>query len=213
MSAFSIRTSGLLVILLIIILAVSACSPAPAAAPAPTQDPATLVAAAVKTIAAQKTEEALRNPSPTPTPTNTPVPTATPVPPTPSPQTPTVEPTATATTAPAVSAKFLTAGTFPENKFVYIPNEKFGLAVRFKNTGTAAWEPGYTLKLVNHQGEITVQTEAQLGKSIAPGENAEFDLWAFGSETLGTHIWYFQLYATSGGPVPGGSAVFSYQSE
>jgi hypothetical protein len=182
----------------------------PTAAPLPTQDPATLVAAAVNTLSAQMTEVALRNPTATTVPTNTPLPTQTPIPPTPTPAQPTLTPTAIATTAPAISAKFLSAGTFPVNKFEYKPNEKFGLAVRYLNTGTTAWQPGYLLKLVNFQGEITVQTELELGQAIDPGKPVEFDLWAFGSETLGRHIWYFQLFTPQGVAVPGGSAVFSY---
>jgi hypothetical protein len=94
-----------------------------------------------------------------------------------------------------------------------VPNEKFSLAIRYKNTGTQDWTPGYRLQLVGFQGEATVQLEAQLGRAIAPGEAAEFDLWAFGSETLGRHIWYFQLYTGEGLPVPGGSGSFSYTSQ
>lgn len=193
-------------------LILAGCSPAPTAIHLPTQDPATLVAEAVKTLGAQMTEEAIRNPSPTPTSTVTPTPTDTPIPPSPTPDIPTFTPTATETPAPLISAKFLTAGTFPENKFKYIPNERFGLAIRFRNTGTYAWDAGYKLKLVSAQGEITVQPEANLGKGIDPGQAAEFDLWAFGSETLGRHTWFFQLYSSAGVPVPGGSAVFSYES-
>lgn len=200
--------------LVIAVLSLTGCSSLiPTATPVPTIDPATYVAEAVKTIGAQMTDEAIRNPTATPVPTDTPVPTATVVPPTATPSIPTETPLPTATTAPALSAKFLSAGTFPENKFVYIPNEKFGLAVRFLNTGTTAWAPGSVLKIVNYQGEITVQQEAETDRSVAPGEALEFDLWAFGSETLGQHIWYFQLYAASGVPIPGGVAVFSYTSE
>ncbi len=205
------------IVLVLIILLLASCTPAPTATPAPTTDPATYVAAAVSTLRAQMTADALANPSPTPVPTATPVPTETPVPPTPTPSVPTQTPTSTATTAPAISAKFLSAGTFPENKFEYVPNEKFGLAVRFKNTGTATWAAGYRLVLTGFVGiegnEVTVQKECELGRSIAPGEAAEFDLWAFGSETLGRHTWYFQLYSTEGVPVPGGSAAFSYVSK
>jgi len=187
-------------------------APTPAAL-IPTQDPATFVAAAVSTIRAQMTEEALRNPSPTPIPTATQVPSPTPLPPTPTLAQPAFTPTNTATVAPAISAKFLTAGTFPQNKFEYIPNEKFGLAIRFKNTGSTAWQAGFRLVLTSFQGEVTVQKEAELGQSIEPGEAAEFDLWAFGSETLGRHTWFFQLYSAQGLAVPGGSAVFSYTSK
>jgi hypothetical protein len=189
-----------------------ACSGPTPTAPQPTQDPATLVAAAVQTLGAQMTAQALRNPSATPVPTNTLTPTETPIPPTSTPGLPTETPTNTATTAPAISAKFLSAGTFPEYKDKYVPNEKFGLAVRYLNTGTMAWQPGYKLKLVGFKGEITVQTDAEIGQAIEPGKPVEFDLWAYGSETLGKHVWYFQLFTPQGVPVPGGSSMFTYTS-
>lgn len=203
-------TGKFLTIMFLISLLLAGCSSAATVTPAPTQDPAEIIAAAVATVRAEMTAEALRNPSPTPMPTATNIPTETPVPPTPTPSVPSETPTSTATTAPAVSAKFLSAGTFPENKFEYIPNKKFGLAIRFQNTGTVAWTPGYRLKLTGFEGEITVQTELELGQAIEPGKAAEFDLWAFGSEMMGRHVWYFQLYTAEGYPVPGGSAAFSY---
>jgi hypothetical protein len=185
-------------------------APTPTATAFPTIDQTTLVAAAVKTISAQMTEEALRNPSPTPTSTPVP-PTDTPLPPTET-ATPAVPPTATATEAPALSAKFLYAATFPENKRDYIPNEIFGLEFGFQNTGTITWVPGYQLKVVSYTGDGEVQPSIDLGKAVEPGNKAIFDLWAFGSETLGDHKWVFQLYTDSGIPVSGGVAYFTYKS-
>jgi hypothetical protein len=189
-------------------------APAPAApTPAPTIDPATYVAAAVETLSAQMTAEALAHPSATPVPTDTPVPpTPTPALPTETP-TPSISATPTATEAPALSAQFNYAATYPEHKYEYVPNEKFGLAMGFLNTGSVTWEPGYRFKLVNYEGEITVQTEVELGKAVPPGEKIEFNMWAFGSETLGKHVWVFQLYTSQGAPVPGGVGVYSYTAK
>jgi hypothetical protein len=187
------------------------CSTPATPTPAPTQDPATLIAAAVETLEVQMTDEAIRNPSATPEPTATPVtPTATPIPNTP---TPTIVPTITNTPVPPLSAQFNYATTYPENKREYIPNEEFGLALGFENTGTITWLPGYRLKIVNYVGEVTVQQEVELGQAIEPGKKVEFNLWAFGSETLGQHVWYFQLYTPEGVPVPGGVGVYSYTSQ
>lgn len=189
------------------------CSPTPVPTLAPTQDPATLVAVAVRTISAQYTAEALAHPSATaviPTPSLTP--TETPVPATSTPVAPTATPEATATTQPAVSAQALYTTTTPENKREYIPNEKFTLALGFKNTGTVAWAAGSKVKLVSYKGEVTVNPEVTTDKAVAPGDKVEFDLWAFGSETLGQHTWYFQLYSSQGVPVPGGAIAFSYTS-
>lgn len=192
---------------------VSGCiAPAPTATAVPTIDQATLVAAAVETISAQITEEALRNPTPTSTNTAVP-PTATPLPPTdtPVPQ-PTLPPTETPTQAAALSAQFLYATTYPENKREYVPNEMYGLALGFLNNGTVTWQQGYKLKIVNYKGEITVQQEVELGQNIGPGQKVEFNLWAFGSEMLGDHQWVFQIYTAEGYPVPGGVGFFSYKS-
>lgn len=180
-----------------------------------TQDPAALVEMVVGTVDARMTQQALENPTATTAPTSTPEPTATLEPTaTIAPIEPTAveEPTATSTTAAALSAEFQYATTFPEHKYEYIPNELFSLAMGFKNTGTVAWEPGYKLVLVDFEGEVTCAPEVEISKSIAPGEKAEFSFWAFGSETLGTHVWYFQLYSPSGGAIPGGYASFTYTS-
>ncbi len=199
-------TGSLWIVVVILGSSLVGCSFGPQATP--TADPATALAAAVEALHQQLTAEALSNPSPTPAPTNTPLPSATPIPPT-----PTLTPTVTNTPAPAIAAEFLSAGTFPENRTEFIPNETFGVAVRFLNTGTAAWQPGFQLQLVSFEGEVTVQKEAELGQGVEPGKAAEFDLWAFGSELLGRHIWYFQLYTPQGVAVPGGSAMFTYVSK
>lgn len=204
-------SSKLLLVLLIASSLISSCaSPTPTATPVPTIGQETLVALAVRTISAQMTEEAFRNP--TSTPTNTPVPpTATAVPPTETPA-PTLPPTETPTQVVALSAKFLYATALAGNGREYVPNTKFGLEMGFENTGTITWEPGYRLKLVSFKGEVTVQPEIELNVSVAPGQKAVFDLWAFGSETLGDHQWVFQLYSSQGVPVPGGVGYFSYKA-
>lgn len=182
-------------------------------------DPATVVAAAVSTISAQMTEQALLNPTATPQPTYTPVPPT----PTPPPPTPTLEPAAATqqaapTSAPTggqvsgLSAKFNYAVDYPGNKREYLPNEWFSLAMGFENNGTVDWEPGCMLKITGFEGEVTVQQDARLERGVAPGEKAEFNLWAFGSETITTHTWYFQIVTPSGVAIPGGYGSFTYKS-
>lgn len=191
----------------------TACSPAAAPVPAPTQDSSTLVAAAVKTLSAQITAEAQAHPSATPVPPSpTPSPTVTLVPATATPAVPTETASPTATTVPALSSQALYTTTTPENKREYIPNERFTLALGFKNTGSVGWPSGTTVKLVSYKGEVTVNPQVTTDKSVAPGDKVEFDLWAFGSETLGQHIWYFQIYTPQGVPIPGGAIAFSYTS-
>ena len=190
---------------------ITSCSPAPASTLAPTQDPATLVAAAVKTLSARYTAEAKAHPSATPTiPTPSLTPTMTPLPATATPEAPAAADTPTV--QPAMSSQALYTTTTPENKREYIPNEKFTLALGFKNTGTVTWAAGSKVKLVSYKGEVTVNPEVTTDKAVAPGDKVEFDLWAFGSETLGQHTWYFQLYSAQGLPIPGGAIAFSYTS-
>jgi len=187
------------------------CTPQ-AAPPVPTLDENAIVAAAVETLAAQMTSEAINNPSPTPMPTNTPLPTATPLPPTETPAA-TLAPTQAPTQAASLSAQFVYVVTFPENKRVYVPNEEYGVALGFENTGTTIWNSGYYVKLVDFKGEVTIQTQLAVDKGAKPGERIEFDLWAFGSETLGQHTFVYQLYTETGIPVPGGVGVYTYTSK
>jgi hypothetical protein len=53
----------------------------------------------------------------------------------------------------------------------------------------------------------------QLGRIVPPGGTAEFDFGAFGSEALGRHTTYWQLFNPQGKPVPGGAVSFSYESQ
>jgi len=197
---------------LLIIAALMAGCNTQTATPAPTADQEAIVAAAVETLAAKMTSEAINNPSPTPQPTETPTPTATSQPPTETPAV-TMEPTQAPTQAAALSAKPVYVVTFPENKRIYIPNEEYGVALGFENTGTLVWSSGYYVKLVDFKGEVTIQTQLSVDKVVKPGERVEFDLWAFGSETLGQHTFVYQLYTDTGTPVPGGVAVYTYTSE
>lgn len=202
-----------LLTLLLCSLLFTACAPAASPTPPPTQDTSTLVAAAVQTLSAQITAEAKAHPSATPVPpTPTLTPTETVIPPTATAAGPTATAIPTATSVPALSAQALYTTTTPENKREYIPNERFSLALGFKNTGTVTWAPGTKVKLVSYKGEVTVNPEVTTDQPVAPGDKIEFDLWAFGSETLGQHTWYFQIYTAQGVPIPGGSIAFSYTS-
>jgi len=209
------QTGKIVLVALLIGMLLTGCSGLAPAQPtaAPTIDQQKLLEYAVQTMSAQMTAEALANPSATPTPeptaTATQTPTITPIPATPTLATP---PTATATQPPPISAQALYAVTYPENKPDYIPNEEFGLALGFKNTGSIAWDAGSRLKLVSYTGEVTVQPEIELDHRVNPGEKIEFNLWAFGSETLGKHSWTFQLYTPSGGPIPGAVITYYYES-
>lgn len=208
-SSHSIRGSSFLFVFLSFSL-LTGCAQAPN--PVPTQDQSIIVAAVVETINVQNTQDALLNP------TSTPLPTETPVPPTPTQEPATETPTATtipsetATQQPAYSATLLYVVSYPENKREYVGNERFGIALGFRNTGSVTWEPGTNVKLVSYTGEVTVQLEVSINTSVPPGEKVEFDFWAFGSEWYGDHTFVFQLYNDQGLAMPGGYATFTYTS-
>ncbi len=197
----------ILLILLMFLCACSSLNPTPV----PTADQQSVVAAVVETINAQSTSEAIMHPSVTPFPTATPLPpTATTLPATEIP-TATV-PLDTPTPEFTLSAQLAYVTAYPEDKRIYIPNERYSIAIGFKNTGTLTWEAGSTIKLISFKGEVTVATTLTVDKAVRPGEKMEYDLWAFGSETLGDHTFNFQLYTSDGLAIPGGFASFSYTS-
>ena len=179
----------------------------------PTIDQQKLLEMAVQTLGAQMTADALANPSATPTPqptaTFTQTPTITPIPATPTLATP---PTSTATLAPPLSAQALYAVDYPKYTQRYVPNEEFSLAIGYLNNGSITWEPGSKIKVIKCSGDCEVQLEADLGNRVGPGEKYEFNLWAFGSETLGKHTWTFQLFSAGGAAVPGSIISFYYES-
>lgn len=192
----------------VVLTVLAACTPS-TPTPAPTPELNLLVQLvaqrAVETVQAQMTQDALAHPSPTSMPTETPQPTETPIPPT------SVVPTATAQ-AVGDRAEFLYAVTYPENRTVFVPNETINIAWGLKNVGTVTWSPDYVLKYVGGEA-FTARYEIPLGKVVPPGEKAEFNFGAFGSEELGKHTTYWQLYNPYGAPVPGGYVSFTYVSQ
>ncbi len=114
-------------------------------------------------------------------------------------------------TAPALSAKVLRVWSF-SNTTVYIANVGFTLAIYMQNTGSRTWTPGYQLRFVGltNGGDVTVQPSQDLTVEVKPGGKVEFDLWAFGSEMLGEHTWYFQLFTADGKKVPGSQCSFTF---
>src|SRR5574338_1273464 len=130
MKLFRTYPGGLFLLAILSLGLLAGCAGTPTVVPTPMPNQETIVALAVQTLGAQMTQEAIANPSATPTSTFTPEPTATetPVPPTATPAPPTATFTVTPTSVPPVSAKFLTASTYPENKYVYSPNEEFNVS-------------------------------------------------------------------------------------
>jgi hypothetical protein len=146
--------------------------------------------------------------TPTQAPTATPIPTATETLASTASETASPVPTAI---PPALSADVLKIWSYA-NTTVYIANHGFTLAIYMKNTGTITWKPGYQLRFtgLTNGGDVTVQPVQDLTVEVKPGGKVEFDLWAFGSETLGDHTWYFQLFTADGKKVPGSQCSFTF---
>jgi hypothetical protein len=184
------------------------CGASPTQAPTPDLNILVQLVAqrVVETVQVQLTQAALMNPTATPAPTNTPQPSNTPAPTMP-------VLIATATSKPVGDkAEFLYAVTFPENRSVYVPNEEINIAWGLKNVGSITWTQGYRLVYVGGEA-FTARYEIPLGRTVAPGDKAEFAFGAFGSEQLGAHTTYWQLVNEGGAPVPGGYVSFTYTSE
>ena len=126
---------------------------------------------------------------------------------------------------PGLHAKFVnsyayTTGESDENggrvfSSEYIPNELFNFDVVFENDGTIPWpaqiemrNTGSVSTYTGHRESAVVDTSAD---PVLPGERQGFTIAAHGSEELGWHTFYFQLYdAISGSIIAGGNGSFSY---
>ena len=97
----------------------------------------------------------------------------------------------------------------------YTPNTLFTFDVVFENDGTVNWPPqvemrntGSVSTYTGHRPNVIVDTS---NNPVKPGDRLGFSISAHGSEELGWHTFYFQLYdAVSGVPIPGGYGYFSY---
>lgn len=196
-----------MIVLVVSMLSLAACSAAPAVEMPPTMDPEQVIELAKATLSSEMTAEALANqtatempPTATAVPTETTIPAAT-VPP---------EPSATPTPEYLNRAEWVYTSTFPENRREFHPNEIFNIAWGLKNVGNITWHPDYRLIWVGGD-RFTDVTEIPLGKVVAPGEACQFTLGAFGSEDMSQHTTYWQLVDQSGYVVPGGAVSFTYQ--
>lgn len=97
----------------------------------------------------------------------------------------------------------------------YVPNTLFNFDVVFENDGTIPWptqiemrNTGSVSTYTGHRPSVIVDTSAD---PVMPGERQGFTISAHGSEELGYHTFFFQLYdAISGSIIAGGSGSFSY---
>lgn len=97
----------------------------------------------------------------------------------------------------------------------YTPNVLFNFDVVFENDGTVPWpaqiemrNTGSVSTYTGHRESAVVDTS---NDPVMPGERQGFTIAAHGSEELGWHTFYFQLYdAISGSMIAGGNGSFSY---
>jgi hypothetical protein len=129
---------------------------------------------AVMTFQAGLTQTALANPSATSLPTNTPVPVVTFVSPTTSSA---IVPTATTASGGGSSAcyglSYVSDVTIPDNTQV-TPGQSFTKTWRVLNSGSCAWEAGFTFNIVG--GEAIGGTAVTLNQRVESGRQYEFSV-------------------------------------
>lgn len=97
----------------------------------------------------------------------------------------------------------------------YTPNVLFNIDVVFENDGDTVWPALVEMRNVATSGTYTGHSPNVIVDTtyapIIPGGKRAFSIAAHGSEDLGYHTFYFQLYdGISGSLIGGGSGSFSY---
>lgn len=97
----------------------------------------------------------------------------------------------------------------------YTPNTLFNIDVVFENDGDTVWPALVEMRNVGTAGTYTGHSPNVIVDTtyapVIPGGKRAFTIAAHGSEDLGYHTFYFQLYdAVSGSLIAGGSGSFSY---
>lgn len=97
----------------------------------------------------------------------------------------------------------------------YTPNTLFNIDVVFENDGDTVWPALVEMRNVSTAGTYTGHSPNVIVDTtyapVIPGGKRAFTIAAHGSEDLGYHTFYFQLYdAVSGSLLAGGSGSFSY---
>lgn len=97
----------------------------------------------------------------------------------------------------------------------YTPNVLFNIDVVFENDGDTVWPALIEMRNVATSGTYTGHSPNVIVDTtyapVVPGGKRAFSIAAHGSEDLGYHTFYFQLYdGVSGSLIGGGSGSFSY---
>lgn len=206
------------ILLLAVVLALSACKPAPAAQTTPTVDPNVIYTAAAKTVQAQLTMESLAKPAETEAPTETlsaptadmniptlsgpgsenttPAPGATTAVPLPG---FTLTPIATQAGAkPPVTAKvFQWVSNNPADGAIILAGTKFDVRWTVKNVGTTDWNTNY--RYMYFSGDKYFETlNYKLKKSVKAGEEITLIADAVAPSNSGTYYTWWKLQNDQG---------------
>ncbi|MFP3853685.1 MAG: NBR1-Ig-like domain-containing protein [Anaerolineales bacterium] len=167
--------------------------------PTPTLTMEEIQTQAVSTFAADMTSTALAMPTETPTPTESPTATATATP------AGTSTPAATATLAGAqptdscYGMRFVSDVTVPDNTEMD-PGEEFTKTWQVRNSGSCAWESGFTFRFIG--GESMGGSTVTLQDTVQPGNEREFSVDMTAPSTAGTYRGNWRM-ATAGDVVFG----------
>jgi hypothetical protein len=190
----NIKKSGLLIILLIFILSITACQKA-----TPTLDPALKITEIAATVQAEITQNAALTPSMTPT--MEPTATATLEPPTATLAPEQITPSATIapTNRPAETvstddnAVYVEDTTIPDGTIIK-PGETFVKIWKVKNTGTTTWPTAYRLVYLEGLQGANGTLNVHLDHPVKPDLTLEIKVTFTAPTTPGKYTSYWRLY-------------------
>jgi hypothetical protein len=175
--------------LLALTLLLTACGEAAEEA-TPTVDVEQIRTEAVATFSAGLTATALALPSSTPTGTPTPSPSG---------STPQVTATAAATAVATVSScyglTYVSDVTVPDNTTI-TPGNQFTKTWRVRNSGSCAWQAGFTLRFTG--GEAMGGSSVSLQNAVQPGNTADISVALTAPTTAGTYRGNWRMTDASG---------------
>jgi hypothetical protein len=191
--SFFQNKTGLVVIVILLTLLVSACGNVPATQPSGSVL-SQVEAAVTATLSAQATASAQANSSATPTapllPTATPTPSALPttIPATATPQT--LYSTYDYTNYGCEDSQFIKDVTIPDDT-ILTPGETFVKTWKFENTGSCAWGSDFSIVFVH--GDDLDGSDTGIGQTVKSNKKAEISVELTAPDEEGTYTGYWRL--------------------
>jgi hypothetical protein len=97
----------------------------------------------------------------------------------------------------------------PSDGKAFYPAEEFMLALGLVNSGSTTWTDQYKMIFLGGQA-ICREASVVLGKSVKPGDKAEFDFGCIAPSEKGSYVSRWKLTTTAGLYVTGSEIYFKY---